>query len=182
MAPATARPARAGKADSPPATFDEIARTKMADTLTEYRTLVARCAGGEQLTSDELGRALELLAYMGLPDYAWHRDLKAQHEHTANVQSEAQLAADMPAAEVRAAEATKRIEELEKELRTLREQQHRDVRGLPSRLVGYGQRRHELAALHPHLFAAVDDAARLRIADRNKARPMPAEPLGWSTT
>lgn len=164
-----------------PATFDDIARNKMRDTLAEYRGLVVRAADDEQLSADELARVLDLLAYMGLPDFAWDRDIKAQREHNANAAREAEAMAALPAAEARAAESSQRIKALEDELKQLREQHRRDVNVLPGKVVSCGQRRNELAALNPHLFAAIDDAARLRINDKNKARPLPADPVGWST-
>lgn len=182
MASATAKARKAAPDDAPPATFDDIARNKMRDTLTEYRGLVVRAARDERLSGDELARVLDLLTYMGLPDFAWDRDIKAQREHDDNASREAEARKAMPAAEARAAESWQRIEVLEQELKQLREQHHRDTRTLPARIVGHGQRRNELAAFNPHLFAAIDEAARLRMNDKNKRRPMPAEPLGWSTT
>ena len=182
MASATAKARKAAPDDAPPATFDDIARNKMRDTLTEYRGLVARAARDERLSGDELARVLDLLTYMGLPDFAWDRDIKAQREHNANAAREAEVRDAMPEAEARAAESAKRIKALEDELKQLREQHRRDVNVLPGKVVSCGQRRNELAALNPHLFAAIDEAARLRMNDKNNRRPMPAEPLGWSTT
>ena len=88
----------------------------------------------------------------------------------------------MPEAQTRAAAATKRIEALEKELKQLQEQRHRDTDTLPRTIIGYGQRRNELKTLNPHLFASLDNAARMRLAAKNKTRRMPADPLGWSAT
>jgi hypothetical protein len=78
----------------------------MRDTLAEYRGLVVKAASDNRLSSDELARVLDLLAYMGLPDFAWERDIKAQREHTANAACEAEAKASWPAAEARAATAS----------------------------------------------------------------------------
>jgi len=180
MATATATAKGKAKNNAKPATFDDIARDKMRTTITEYRGLVARAANDEQLTGDELARVLDLLTYMGLPDFAWERDIKAQRDYSNNAASEAATRAKMPEAEARAAKSGERIKALEEELRTLRQQQYTDVESLPRTLVGYGQRLNELAALNPHLFAKIDEAVRMRIDDKNKTRPMPPEPFGWS--
>lgn len=181
MSPATAKARKAAPAATPPATFDGIARDKMRDTVAEYRGLVARAARDERLTGDELARVLDLLTYMALPDYAWDRDIKAQREHDANAAREAEVRAALPEAQARAAESSKRIKALEKELTDLREQHRRDSMVLPAKVASCGQRRNELAALNPHLFAGIDEAATLRINDKNKGRPLPADPVGWST-
>jgi hypothetical protein len=178
---ATATATGKGKAKAAPVTFDDIARDKMRDTMTEYRGLVARAANDERLTADELARVLDLLTYMALPDFAWERDIKAQREHTDNTAREAEGHKMMPEAEARATATAERIKSLEDELRKLKEQHYRDVEVLPRKLIGYGQRKNELAALNPHLFVNIDDAVRLRIDAKNKSRPLPAEPIGWST-
>lgn len=177
MTTATAK----GKAKAAPVTFDDIARAKMRETISEYRGLVARAANDERLTADELARVLDLLTYMALPDFAWERDIKAHREHTDNAAREAEGHKMMPEAQARATATAERIKALEEELRKLKEQHYRDVEVLPRRLIDYGQRKNELAALNPHLFVNIDDAVRLRIDAKNKSRPMPAEPLGWST-
>jgi hypothetical protein len=55
----TRRPSKA-EAPAAPTTFAEVAAAKMADTLTKYRAYVARAAGGESLTAEELDKVLEL--------------------------------------------------------------------------------------------------------------------------
>jgi hypothetical protein len=177
MTTATAK----GKAKATPVTFDDIARDKMRETISEYRGLVGRAANDQRLTADELARVLELLTYMALPDFAFDRDIKAQREHTDNAAREAEAHKMMPEAQARATATTERIKSLEDELRKLKEQQYRDVEVLPRKLIAYGQRKNELATLNPHLFVNIDDAVRLRIDAKNKSRPLPAEPLGWST-
>jgi hypothetical protein len=177
----TATATAKGKAKATPVTFDDIARDKMRETIIEYRGLVARAANDERLTADELARVLDLLTYLGLPDFAWDRDIAAKRDHDNNAAREAEARKRMPEAEARAAKSTERIKALEEELRKVREQHYRDVDVLPRTLIGYGQRLNELAALNPHVFANIDDAVRLRIDAKNKSRPMPAEPLGWST-
>lgn len=164
-----------------PATFEEIANRKMGDALAEYRTFVQRAAASEPLTDKELERVVELLAQMALPDMAWARDIETHRDHVANANRESELAAMMPEAEARAAKSTRRLQELEQELKQLREQHYRDTTALPNKLISCGQRRNELAALNPHLFADISEAVRLRRAARNKTRPMPAEPVGWSS-
>jgi hypothetical protein len=170
------------KADAQPVTFDEIARSKMRKVIEEYRTFVERSARDEGLTADELDRVLECLAYMSLPDYAWERDVKTHRDYLSNARHEADTRRQMPEADTRARQSTQRIKALEDELRVLKQQHYTDTQVLPRKLIGYGQRLNELSALNPHLFANVDEAVRLRMADKNKGRPMPADPLGWSTT
>jgi hypothetical protein len=181
MVSATTTSKGKSKPAAQPPTFDEVARSKMRDTLTEYRKFVERAAKGEQLSVEELDRVLELLAHMALPDFAWDRDIKAQREHTANANRESELMALLPDSQTRAAATTKRIEALEKELLTLKTQLHRDTKLLPMQLIDHGRKKNELVTLNPHLFVNIDDAVRLRMAEKNKGRPLPAEPLGWST-
>lgn len=179
MVSATTTTRGKSKPAAQPATFDEVARAKMRDTMAKYRRFVERAAGGEQLSVEELNHVLELLTYMALPDFAWDRDIKAQREHTVNAARESEVRALIPEAQTRAAAATNRIETLEKELLTLKQQLHRDTKSLPVQLIDHGRKKNELAALNPHLFANIDDAVRLRMAEKNKGRPLPAEPLGW---
>jgi hypothetical protein len=169
-----------GKAEQ--MTMAQRAELRMQEALEAYRAIVTRSANGAELENAALDDAAELLERLSLPSYCLERDTKAQQDYDATSLAEIKAKALLPEAEQRAPATVKRIQELEKELEQLRQQLHQDVHSLPRRVADHGRRRHELAAFHPHLFLPVADAARLRLQALDKARPMPAEPLGWSTT
>lgn len=168
------------EAPAAPTTLADVSRAKMIDALRAYRRFVQRAAAGEDLTEVELGEVANALDRLALPDYAWPRDVEAQREYVHNAEREREAVSQLPAAEARAAESTARIKALEDELRRVRDQHHADVDTLPRRIAGCGQKRNELAMLHPHVFASIEAAADLRLRVKNKARQMPADPLGWS--
>ena len=169
-----------GKAEQ--LTMEQRAERRMQEALEAYRAIVCRAANGAELDNAALDQAAELLEQLGLPSYCLDRDTKAQQDYDATSLAEIKSKAMLPEADQRAAVTSKRIQELEQELKQLRLQLHQDVQSMPRRVAEYGRHRHELAAFHPHLFLEVADAARLRLQARDKAKPMPAEPLGWSAT
>ncbi len=171
---------------APPQTFAEVAAGKMAETITKYREFVTRHANGEALTGDELGTVVECLAYMRLPEYAWDRDVAAHREHVAASQAVKAMQATKHDDAARLTEITAKIKRLDEELKALRLEQYNLANVKDMQRVGHGQRLHELAANHPHLFLEINDAVRLRQDARNttahtKRQPMAGEPIPtWS--
>jgi hypothetical protein len=49
----------------------------MRNRLVAYREYVARAAGGEQLPGAAFEEIDKLMRHIGLPDYAWRRDVRA---------------------------------------------------------------------------------------------------------
>lgn len=178
----TTKPAKRKRGKAERLTMEQVSERRMQEVLEQYRAIVARAANGEQLDMRTMEQAAELLERMALPSWCLDRDVRAQRDYDAASLAVQHARAQMPEAEARAAASTKRIKELEQELLTLRQQHHSDVIKLPSKITHNGQRCGELRAFHPHLFVDLAEAARLRIRERDKGRPMPAEPLGWSTT
>ena len=164
----TRRPSKS-EAPAAPATFAEIAAAKMADTLTKYRDYVARAAGGESLDAGELEKVLELLAYLRLPEYAWTRDVAAHRDHAAANKAVEEMRSTKVTDAAKAEKVAERIKQIDEELKSLRQELHNLTTVSELRRVGEGQRVNELTANHPHLFADLSVAVRLRQEARDKA-------------
>lgn len=169
------------KADEP-TTFAEIAGKRMRDRIEQYRASVQRAAAGEQLHGEELAQVLEALTYMGLPEYAWDRDVAAQRDYTAADKALAAALEKKPAGDARLADIVARIKEIEAELKVLQAERNVLANVEPMVRVGQMQRVNELHVNHPHLFLDVADAARMRQEAKDKAtggKPAPAasEPI-----
>lgn len=184
---ATAIKSKPTKAEAQPVTFAEIAHRKMADAVNQYRTLVAQAAAGEQLGEGELSRALDLLAYLRLPEFAWQRDVAAQRDREAAAAALDKLNSTREADDARLAEVTARIKALDAELAALKTEQHTLANVAPMTRVSFMQRINELAANHPHLFLDVSEAVRLRqdakdrASNGGKVPPAVSEPIStWS--
>jgi hypothetical protein len=161
---------KASKAEpAAPPTFAAIAAKRMADAVVKYREHVARAAAGEQLDAGQLTEAVETLALMGLPEYAWERDVQAHRDYLTLSKAQAEARAKAPASEARAAELVERIKALENELKAARTEHYTLASVEPATRVGYGQRIGELELNHPHLFADVSTAVQLRTAAKAKA-------------
>jgi len=171
-----------------PPTFAAIAAKRMADAVTKYREHVARAAAGEQLDAGQLTEAVETLALMGLPEYAWDRDVQAHRDYLALTKAEAELKAKAPTSEARAAELAAEIKSLEEMLKAKRAEHYTLASVEPATRVGHGQRIGELHLNHPHLFAEVGTAVQLRTAAKAKAAGHAPAPItssgittgGWS--
>lgn len=181
MAPATAR-----KKPEPaePLTFEQITHKRMTERLTQYRTLVVKAAAGP-LNAEELGEASDLLTAMGLPGYAWERDIAAQRQHDELVRAEAAAAKAQPEHERRALELVETIKRLDEELKAARAEHHVLASTKVMERIGLSQRINELNSTHPHLFMDPAHAAKMRLDARAKRHPTPGATErfaeGWST-
>jgi len=78
---------------SEPASVAEVLAGRMADRLLLYRDLVARAARGEVLGDHDATNARRALRQIGLPLFAWRRDVRAYREaQTAQGHRRAELA------------------------------------------------------------------------------------------
>lgn len=157
-------------------TFAEIAQRKMRERIEQYRQSVQRAAAGEMLHGEELAQVLEALTYMGLPEYAWDRDVQAQRNYSIAEQSVAEAMKQKPANEARLAEVVARIKTMEEELQALRAERYTLAEVEPMTRVGAASRINELRFNHPHVFADVAEAVQLRQEAKAKAtggRPVP---------
>lgn len=168
MATATAKRT---KADEPaePMTFEAIAHRKMGERIAAYRSIIERRAAGDPLTATDLEQAGELLERLGLPQYAFDRDVEAMRRH-AMVQSKVQSAADAaPDHKARAAELGKRIEKAKKELAAMIEEQRQAV-SKSNKPGAYAHTLTQLVHDHPHLLADIDTASRLRCEEMDRRK------------
>jgi hypothetical protein len=156
------------KAPAEPLTFEQIAERKLTEKLTAYRELVARAAGGAQLPEADLEEAVELLAFLGLPEYSWRRDIAAKADHDAAVKAEAEARLQRPVNEKRLVEIAERLKALESELGSLREERHRLGSIADHLLAGAMGRQRELESLHPHVLTPLEDAVRFRTEQQQR--------------
>ena len=164
---------RTKSADTPPATFDGIARKKMRERLTAYREFVKRQAEGESLSEDDLSQVADLLEGLGLPDYSWPRDVEAS-QRFAVTSGKLKVAVDAePANRQRSLELAKEAEALQAKLRTLHEELRRTQAGA-GKVAGYGQTLRQLAADHPQALADIESAVTLRVEELNRRKAVRA--------
>lgn len=166
-------------ADAP--SFEDLARKRVREQLGEYRELVGRAAGGEQLDERALARVLSLLDSLRLPQAAWSRDVIARRDFDAADKAGAAALAKKPAQEKRLVEVITRLAELEEELRSLRVERHNLAEVEPAVRVHYGRTCNELAASHPHLLFDLDDSVRryLEAHARKATRREPETAGAW---
>lgn len=163
-----AKPKRKAAEPKAPPTFEQIAERKLREKLTAYRGLVERAANAEQLEEADLEQAVELLAFLGLPEYSWRRDVTARANYDSTVKAEGEVRAKRPANEKRLVAIGERLKALEAEVASLREERHRIGSMSDHLLAGYMTRLHELETNHPHVFLSLEDAVRFRLEQQLK--------------
>ncbi len=165
----TATKTRTKFEDTPPPTFDSIARKKMRERTTAYRAFLKQQAEGEQLTESDLGQVADLLEGMGLPDFAWTRDCEAtQRFNVTNAKYRAALDAE-PANRERAIELAKEVEALQGKLRMLQEELRR-TQSAAGKSAAYGQALAQLQNDHPQALGDIDAAVTLRLEELNRRK------------
>jgi hypothetical protein len=165
----TATKTRTKFEDTPPPTFDSIARKKMRERTTAYRAFLKQQAEGEQLTESDLGQVADLLEGMGLPDFAWGRDCEAmQRFRVSNAKYRAALDAE-PANRERAIELAREAEALQGKLRMLQEELRR-TQSAAGKSAAYGQTLAQLQNDHPQALGDIDAAVTLRLEELNRRK------------
>jgi hypothetical protein len=166
----------------PPPTMAEVQERKTRERLTAYRHLVARAAAGEQLRDEDMGTASNLLDDLGLPPYAWARDVQAKRDDDAAAEQETGFRAAEPDRLARERDAAERVKALEDELKTMRQRLHQAATAEPMRLMNVLRQRNELRANHPHVLADLEQAVAFRLqAKRKTMTPAGSSPAdGWS--
>jgi hypothetical protein len=167
------------KPKAAPPTMEEIQERKTRERITAYRELVARAASGDRLNDADMEQASELLEALGLPPFAWARDVEGRREHDAVAAEELRLRDAEPARRAREAELNERITTLEAELKTLTLEQRNVVLGDQGRVLNVMRRLNELRMLHPHVLADIEQAVSWRMEQRLKAMT-PTTPPGSS--
>lgn len=179
MATATKKPAATPAA---PVSIQDAAEKRMQERIAAYRKTVEDAAAGKSLSAETVDAVLGHLDVMGLPEFAWQRDVDAVRkmgELTAEVEA---IDAERPAREKRVTTLLADIERIEKSLKESRSELYNLTRVVESKYVDRLRRQNELIAAHPQVFATVADAAKLRLAEKSKGRnTTAAEVTGWST-
>lgn len=147
--PTTSEPA------APPATFETVARARIATALDTYRAEVTRAADGHPQTQEQLERVLDALAVLRFPESAWTADVAAVREHRKH---DANRVTEEAAQPRYAEEARALAEEIKAMERELKEKQAK-LYGLnrrPMRMVAAVQRMEDLKRDRPHVFLPVE--------------------------
>jgi chromosome segregation ATPase len=155
------------------ASFQEVAANRMRDRIEQYRQAVTAAAGGKVMSADDVDAVLALLDAMGLPDFAWQRDVDAYRELQRVEADVARLEAERP-------ERAERIKSLEAQIKASQQQIadaqaeiHTLANLAETQFVNKLRRQTELVNFHPHVFAAIDEAVQLRLDAKNKSRAVP---------
>jgi chromosome segregation ATPase len=152
----------------------------------EPRNLSRVCGSsraGDQLYAGELERVEATLTELGLPHYAWERDLQATKKHGTLTDELAKLDEAQPAAEAEAKQLAAEIPQIERRLNEARGRLNELQKVRPATQIGLAQRLQELRVNHPHLFHTVGKAieirmeARRKVAAQQRQTEMPKE--GW---
>lgn len=152
-----------------PPTFAEVAHRMMRERVERYRKYLKRQSEGEQLEDADLSHVAELLEGLGLPDFAWARDLEALQRH-AMAETKFQTALDAePANRQRNLELMAEIQTLQAKLAALLEDQRRAQAG-SNKSTTYAHSIAVLAADHPVALADIDTAVTLRLEEMNRRK------------
>lgn len=174
MSPATAKRPK----NAPPPTLEEAAAARLREDLEQYREQVADAADGGEFHGPQLERVAALLERLGLPRYAWQRDidsLKLHRKLAADVETlEAGRQADADEANV----LTTEIKHVERRLTQARSRLHELTVVRPQTITGLYQRLHELAVGHPHTLGDIDKAVAMKLAAQQREAER-APKTGW---
>jgi hypothetical protein len=138
-----------------PATFETVARKRIAAALDCYRAEVTKAAGNEPQSQEQLERVLEALTVLRYPESAWAADVAAVREYRKHeaVRAAEELAQPDYIAQGKAlAEEIKRLEKVLLEKRV----EHRTIERRPMRMVSAVQRQEDLKRERPHVFLPAD--------------------------
>jgi hypothetical protein len=163
--------------------MEEVFERKVRDSLVAYRELVARAASGEQLSDADMGEAADLRDRLGLPPYAWARDVAAKQADHAAAEHEARHRAGEPERQARSEELSAKVKAIEADLNRMRLELRTLAVTEPMRLAGIMQQRNELKANHPHVLCDVEQAVEFRLQAKRKtiAPSGPSDVNGWSS-
>jgi hypothetical protein len=166
------------------ASMQDVFERKIRESLVAYRELVVRGASGEQLSDADMGEAADLLDRLGLPPYAWARDVAAKQADHAAAEQEARHRAGEPERQARSEELSAKVKAMEADLNRMRLELRTLAVTEPMRLAGIMQQRNELKANHPHVLCDVEQGVEFRLQAKRKAMPTPMPPArahdGWS--
>ena len=180
---ATATRPRKAKSEEPALTLDQAVENRLRENLELYREYVARGARGEQLYGDELVRIEATLTELGLPHYAWERDIEATKKHRTLTTELEKLDEAQPAAEAEAMALVAEIPQIERRLNHARGRLNELQKVRPATQIGLAQRLQEFKVNHPHVFHSIAKAvelkmeARRKVAAQQRQAEMPKE--GW---
>jgi phosphoglycerate-specific signal transduction histidine kinase len=164
----TTKTRKAAEPTTPP-TFADIARKRIREQLTAYRGFVERAVAGEQLEESELSQVADLLEGLGLPDFAWSRDVEAASRFAVS-SGKLQAAVDAePTNRQRTQELAKEVGVLQAKLRTLHEELRRAQSGA-GKVAAYGQTLSQLQHDHPQALADIDTAVTVRLEELNRRK------------
>ena len=152
-----------------PITFDEIAHKRMSDRLRQYREFVARQSTGETLNADEMGAVADVLDLIGLPAFAFSRDIEAMQRYRHSQEKHRNAVEAVPEHHANAMRLAAEVEAMKAKLDHLREEHQRALAGT-NKPTAYGQTLAALAHEHPHLLADIDTAARLRVEELDRRK------------
>jgi hypothetical protein len=154
-------------------TFEEIARQRLTQRVTEYREFVARRAAGESLTLEETERVLEVLESLALPDFAFERDADAVKRYAANERKWQAIVADEPQARERGQAVKAEIESTQKRLAELKAEAHRLEVVMSGKAVGYVTSLRQLKHDHATVLDDLEVAVSLRSEEIARRRRSP---------
>jgi len=179
----TATRPRKAKSEEPALTLTQAVENRLRESLETYRAFVDRAVAGDQLYAGELERVEATLTELGLPHYAWERDLQATKKHRLLTDSLAKLDEAQPAAEAEAKQLVAEIPQIERRLNEARGRLNELQKVRPATQIGLAQRLQEFKVNHPHVFHSIARAielkmeARRRVAAQSRQAEMPKE--GW---
>lgn len=156
------------------ASFQEVAANRMRERIEQYRQAVAAAAAGKVQSVDDIDAVLAQLDAMGLPDYAWQRDVDAFRELQRVEADVARLEAEQPERAERIKSLEAQIKAWEQQIADARAEAHTLAHVVETNYINQMRRQAELLHGHPHVFDAIDQAVRLRLDAKNKSRAAPA--------
>ena len=147
---------------TPLLSYAAVARKRLRQRLTDYRSLVEAAVAGKQLTEDQLGNIYDILSGIGLPSFAFERDVEGVKQHARSLAKWTEYQQRELTDRERQRVVGGEIKALTEQLNSLKAEAHRLSTSLPLKAAGACQRVNELKALHPQVLLDLDDAVDVR--------------------
>ena len=165
---------------SAPADMEQLELDALRESLGEYRTAVADAADGKQHDASEMNVIRAAMRDIGIPAYAWARDIEARRKMRSLNASLDELLEAQGKRDLESQQLDGEIRQLKRRLAEANARRHELVTVAPMTISNLSTRIGQLRHEHPHQFFSIDDVVRHRVAENaKKAAAASAPQTAW---
>ena len=165
---------------SAPADMEQVELDALRESLGEYRTAVADAADGKQHDASEMNVIRSAMRDIGIPAYAWARDIEARRKMRSLNASLDELLEAQGKRDIEAQQLDAEIQQIKRRLAEANARRHELVTVAPMTISNLSTRIGQTRTEHPHLFHSVEDVVRHRVAENAKRAAAASAPqTGW---